>query len=184
MSASLRPHEFMHARTYRGGTASAETFRGHVGASAGQASAGAVPSSTMRNTAFGTIPSRRAVPAGSSIAALAPRTSELARHGRMEWRIRTTRPSPSTKTTSSGKRMKNMWTELHGRSANPCPAGSSARNMSPRNRERIPSATTTWSATTAPVTVSSLYTDFIARMVGKKRGCAVDDKDGGGIVGP
>ena len=50
----------------------------------------------------------------------------------------------------------NMWTELHGRSANPCPAGSSARNMSPRNRERIPSATTTWSATTAPVTVSSL----------------------------
>jgi hypothetical protein len=71
-------------------------------------------------------------------------------HGASSGTTRTTRPSRSRKTTSTAKRMKNVWIEAAGRSQIPSPGSRLSRPSSPRNRRSGASATVHRSQTLPP----------------------------------
>ena len=63
---------------------------------------------------------------------------------------RRTVPSPSTKATSIGMRMKNVWIELQWSSSRPSVPDHPRRPIRPRPRAIRPRATSTWPATSTP----------------------------------
>ncbi len=56
---------------------------------------------------------------------------------------------------SNGKRSHIVWTDAHGTSSSPRPAGSGRRNWSPTSRGQNRSATASEATTTRPVTAST-----------------------------
>ena len=79
------------------------------------------------------------------------RGPNASRHGRRLWRTAKTQPRSSRKTTSTGKRTKHVWTELHGTSSRPASEGNWRRNCSPTSRDQKPSAILNRATTVLPV---------------------------------
>src|SRR6266566_1588095 len=103
------------------------------------------------------VPDASIAPTGSSTTPWAPRTYQtMPVHGRRALRRATTWREPSgsgrpTNTTSIGNRMNIMWMPLLSGSHSPSPEASAARPMRPRNLPHRPAATSSRSASRAPL---------------------------------
>ena len=99
-------------------------------------------------------PSWLAGKGGSSTTVLAPKTIGLTRQGLSSSITFLTRRCLSRKSTSIGKRMKNMWIELQGSIQRPLPRSRLGRPMRPTKRDQELLASSRSSTTTRPVSAT------------------------------